>query len=440
MSAAAVVAVRPGLRIAFSRASRPVMPRMRSIGLPASEASGRTSRGENSEVANRISAAPPPRRPAAVPESSIPPNRPKSISTRPSTPKTERRDRRGTPARLRVGQLGLAQRRHRRDARRAQRRCDRREQGHYHADEQRDDHGPAGHDRARVGKVDADRLEELVDAEREAEPAGQAGERAEQPEDERLEPDRRQDLAARRAERAQHPELARPLRDSDRERVEDLERAHEQRHAREHEQRDTQEAEVARDVVRLALSRLGPGLDDQVRRDDLRDPVTQLHRRHPLGRGDRDLVELAHPVGHALGLRQRHLRDARAAEVAVAELREPDDVVALDLLGARNPELVANGQVGAVRRLGVDRRLRGVARLAAVDVIERLETGRQQRGDEVGSEALRQCVAVLVYELADREDGSGGGLHALHARARGGAATRRRRAGPCRRRRRPSWR
>ena len=60
ISAAAVTAVRPGLRIAFSRARRPVMPRRRSIGLPATDASGFTSRGENSETANSTSAAPPP--------------------------------------------------------------------------------------------------------------------------------------------------------------------------------------------------------------------------------------------------------------------------------------------------------------------------------------------------------------------------------------------
>ena len=45
ISAAAVTAVRPGLRMAFSRASRPVIPRRRSIGLPATAASGLTSCG-----------------------------------------------------------------------------------------------------------------------------------------------------------------------------------------------------------------------------------------------------------------------------------------------------------------------------------------------------------------------------------------------------------
>ena len=54
------MAVRPGLRIAFSRASRPVRPRSRSSGRPVIDASGRTSRGENSDTPKRISAAPPP--------------------------------------------------------------------------------------------------------------------------------------------------------------------------------------------------------------------------------------------------------------------------------------------------------------------------------------------------------------------------------------------
>ena len=66
ISAAAVVAVRPGLRTAFSRASRPVRPRRRSSGQPASEASGLTSRELNSDTPNSVAAAPPPTSAAAV--------------------------------------------------------------------------------------------------------------------------------------------------------------------------------------------------------------------------------------------------------------------------------------------------------------------------------------------------------------------------------------
>ena len=107
-------------------------------------------------------------------------------------------------------------------------------------------------------------------------------------EHERLDPDGREDLPARGAERAQHAELARALGDRDREGVEDLEGAHEQRDPGEHEQRDPQEAEVARDVVRLALRRLFAGLGDQVGRQDPGDPVAQLGRpRRPRPRRPR---------------------------------------------------------------------------------------------------------------------------------------------------------
>ncbi len=46
MSAAAVAAVRDGLRTAFSRASWPVVPRRRAMGQPTTAAMGRTSEDE----------------------------------------------------------------------------------------------------------------------------------------------------------------------------------------------------------------------------------------------------------------------------------------------------------------------------------------------------------------------------------------------------------
>ena len=86
ISAAAVTAVRAGLRSAFSRASRPVSPRRRSTGQPATEASGRTSRGLTSETPSSTATAPPPIRPAAAPESSMPPKRPMQVTAIPTTP------------------------------------------------------------------------------------------------------------------------------------------------------------------------------------------------------------------------------------------------------------------------------------------------------------------------------------------------------------------
>ena len=64
ISAAAVTAVRLGLRWAFSRASRPSRRRTRSSGQPATAASGGTRRGLKSETAITITTAPPPISPA----------------------------------------------------------------------------------------------------------------------------------------------------------------------------------------------------------------------------------------------------------------------------------------------------------------------------------------------------------------------------------------
>jgi hypothetical protein len=88
MSAPAVTAVRPGLRTAFSRARRPVIPLSFSSGQPDSEASGRTSRGLNIDTPSSVATAPPPTEPAAALDSS-PPNRPTQVSaTPPSTSNT----------------------------------------------------------------------------------------------------------------------------------------------------------------------------------------------------------------------------------------------------------------------------------------------------------------------------------------------------------------
>ena len=111
-------------------------------------------------------------------------------------------------------------------------------------------------------------------------PPGEPERRAEQAEHQRLEPHGGEQLRARGAERAQHAELARALGDRDRERVEDLEGAHEQRHPGEHEQRDPQELQVVGDVVGLALRRLLAGLHLHLPRHHPRDPVAQLLRAH----------------------------------------------------------------------------------------------------------------------------------------------------------------
>ena len=161
----------------------------------------------------------------------------------PEATEQERGYERQAPARLRVLQLGLAQGRHRRDARGPQGGRERCHQRDHDPDQQRDDHRAGEHDRARVGQVRTDRLEERVDAAGEQDPGRKPADGAEQTQHERLDSHGREDLPARGSERAQHPELTRALRHRDREGVEDLERAHEQRDPGEHEQRYAQEAQ-----------------------------------------------------------------------------------------------------------------------------------------------------------------------------------------------------
>src|SRR5919108_5113184 len=72
ISAAAVTAVRPGWRIVFSRARRPVMPRVRSNGRPTTDASGRTRYGLTSATPRKVAPAPAPTRLSAPLEDSEP--------------------------------------------------------------------------------------------------------------------------------------------------------------------------------------------------------------------------------------------------------------------------------------------------------------------------------------------------------------------------------
>ena len=133
ISAAEVVAVRPGLRIAFSRASRPGTANRRSIGRPITEATGRTNQRADSATPMNTSTAPPaiaPIRAVAGPE----PNSPASSAASPArhtTPAIHGAQRR----RRRDGGSAPGQRGHGRHARGAQRGDERGEQRHADADD-----------------------------------------------------------------------------------------------------------------------------------------------------------------------------------------------------------------------------------------------------------------------------------------------------------------
>ena len=158
-------------------------------------------------------------------------------------------------------------------------------------------------------------------------PEGDTDRGCRQTDQERLEHDRAQDLAARRADRPQQRELPRPLRDGDRERVEDDERADEERDPGEGEQEDLDERDEA---LRGPRSRTGPPrspsapswTSPRARRDSLRD----RRGRHAGTTGDRDRVDLAALVEQRLGRAQVEGGDGcRAERVDVPVLDEPDD-------------------------------------------------------------------------------------------------------------------
>jgi hypothetical protein len=99
MSAAAVAAVRPGLRVAFSRARRPGMPPKRCRGAPTTLAIGGTSCGVSSAVARKMAAAPRPSRLALEPSEPAP-SRPAATAPTPTTSRNVANASRMRPARF----------------------------------------------------------------------------------------------------------------------------------------------------------------------------------------------------------------------------------------------------------------------------------------------------------------------------------------------------
>ena len=149
ISAAAVEAVRPGLRIAFSRASLPAAPPRRAAGAPTTRASGLTSRGASIATPTKS-----PRAPPTIPK--IRSGRVHVVAER-RVDERGRRRRRLARARRRTARRdsragsvrALADRRDRRDAGRADRRHEAREQGDAAPTSERDDHRPRRERRSR---------------------------------------------------------------------------------------------------------------------------------------------------------------------------------------------------------------------------------------------------------------------------------------------------
>ena len=167
-----------------------------------------------------------------------------------------------------------------------------------------------------------------------AKPSGEADDRADDAEHQRLDEDGAQHLAARGAERAQQRELARPLGDGDRERVEDQEGADEQRDAGE-ASRPSEEAELVPDVAGLLGGLLAAGAHLDAARQRLASCALSCSGDTPARPRPGSRRSRSASADHALRLGQDHDGDAAPPKSsAPPTVAMPDERV---LLARRAP-------------------------------------------------------------------------------------------------------
>ena len=364
MSADAVAAVRRGLRIALSRARRPVILRKRAIGAPNAAAAGCAAIGPRTTMPTIVKNAPNPAGPRPAP-----PIAAATTSTMPATVNSTPRLTRTTEIRV----FSMATSRSAasggtRDARIA---------------------GttvatsvtimPTANAAITVDgfTVSAPLVMPAPRAWNSARKPAASGDPDDQAEDRRdetdrggFERDRAEHLGAGRADRAQERRLARALGDDDRERVVDAERRDEQRDEREHQQERLEEAEERLvDVVVVLLGELLARDGFDTARQDLLEVRDELLLTHALLRRDvdvRDLVGAGHEQLLRFVERERDVRD-RAETVLAADRQDADDLH-LRRIGREHGDRVADGDVLVLGDLLVDRDLaRGLGRPALVD-------------------------------------------------------------------------
>ena len=273
MRADAVAAVRRGLRRAFSRESRPVVPQIRGSGRPMAATAGRLANGLSTATPRKTSSAPMPtqRMPASA-------SRPAAMLAMPK-PRTAAADQSAaTQGRLGQGDV-VAQRRDRRDLGGPTGRADRRHDGDDDADQEGPHHRVGLQDQTARRDVTDERADDSPKADGQEHTEPEAEYRAEEADGGRLGDDRTVHLAAARPERAQQSELAAALRDQHRERVEDDERADEDRDDGEDEQEDAEELQLVLDVARVGSRKRFAGQRFVVSRQRLRRPGRARLRR-----------------------------------------------------------------------------------------------------------------------------------------------------------------
>ena len=266
MSAAAVDAVRPGLRTALAPASSPATPPARRAGQPTTRAIGFTRRGASSAMPANRPSTPTPSSSATSPALTPSANIAARIDTSDADSTTDSGlGRMRLELRLRQHRA-LADRRDRRDAGRAPRRQDAGEQRDAGADDERRRDRVRRDDRAGVGQLDAEGGEQRDHALGDPEAHDEPHHRGEQADHEAFETHRAHDLLARGAERPQRRELPRALGDRDRQGVEDHEAADQQRDAGEAEQHVADHRHPVVEVLRVGLGLRRAVLHLEVRR------------------------------------------------------------------------------------------------------------------------------------------------------------------------------
>ena len=248
------------------------------------------------------------------------------------------------------------------------------EQRDQRPDEQRDDDRASGEDRLRLRQVEVQCDEELIQSDCEPEPGEQSDDRRDQADQQCLQDHGGQHLPARRADRSQRGELARPLRNRDRERVEDHEGADEQGDTRERQQEVADDRRERRDLAGLLARLLGTGPHRHCRPQIPPDAGDELLGCDPLLRGGLHRVELALLLQERLRGRDVEDRERGAAERAqIAVPRDSDDLELPGGAEGRDADPVADGETLLVGNPLVDRELPRARRPAALDEVERIE-------------------------------------------------------------------
>ena len=201
------------------------------------------------------------------------------------------------------------------------------EQRRADADDHGDDDRAGGHHDTVEAEVEAGAVHDRLQPDGEPVADGEAGERGDGADHDRLADHRRQHLAAGRAERPQQCRLAAALGDEDRERVVDAERGdHEGDHGERQQDGLEHAEEVALDLGHHLVGQLGAGEGLGVGRHRRGDVVAQLVLAHAVVCGDTDRRHLA---GSADELGRRVVGERgvghRARAVGAAERGDPDD-------------------------------------------------------------------------------------------------------------------